>query len=413
MSHSKVDITLLAPNLGDNSLGMAVQMAGLLTDEYSVEIIGNDFGWGINEMYRDTPGLRNIPFTGGMRYPEFLFERRKLIEAIHSKLVIAFKATSLTVPIAFAARRKRGCKVIVYLDEWDGAVPAMKTWKQRFHEGLREWSYPGAEMYLAHIESMIPEADGVISTTTFLQRKFGGTILPYGVDTEHFKPRLSPDQRELRKAELGLAGHKLIVFGGVVRPHKGVELILQALHKMQEPATCLPRRSDFCGHGAATPQAKKGDLQPATLLIVGPENEHVRELKAHPEWGRHLHCVGSQPKESMPKWLDLADLFVLPLKDNLLAQSQMPCKVFEAMAMAKPIIASRVSDLPLVLEGCGYLVLPEDAKALANQIHHVLSHPAESEKMGLLARSKCIREYSRDVVKEQLIGVIEQVLDGG
>jgi glycosyltransferase involved in cell wall biosynthesis len=38
----------------------------------------------------------------------------------------------------------------------------------------------------------------------------------------------------------------------------------------------------------------------------------------------------------------------------------MPCKMFEAMAMGKPIVASAVSDLPEVLEDCGKSAAPGD-----------------------------------------------------
>jgi glycosyltransferase involved in cell wall biosynthesis len=108
----------------------------------------------------------------------------------------------------------------------------------------------------------------------------------------------------------------------------------------------------------------------------------------------------------MPNYLGLADLVVLPLNDDLLAQTQMPCKVFEAMAMAKPIIASAVSDLPLVLEGCGWTVPPDDAGRLARCIQWAFTHPEEAASQGQRARQKCMAQYSRQVVSSQLHAII-------
>ena len=217
----------------------------------------------------------------------------------------------------------------------------------------------------------------------FLQRKFGGRILHMGVDTEVFRPQSAAEVGQLRQS-LSLANCRLIVFGGVVRPHKGVESILEALCWMGDPTL--------------------------RLLVVGPETEHVLALKAEPRYGRYLCCTGAVAKEKMPTYLDLADLIVLPLVDNLLAQSQVPCKVFEAMAMAKPVIASRVSDLPLILDGCGMVVPAGDGQAMASAIREVLSSPEKAREMGRAARERCIQFYSREVTERTLVDIVKKLL---
>ncbi len=111
----------------------------------------------------------------------------------------------------------------------------------------------------------------------------------------------------------------------------------------------------------------------------------------------------------MPLYLDLAEIIVVPLNDTLLARSQMPCKVFEAMAMAKPVIGSAISDLPLVLEGCGIVVPPGDVAAIADAVQHVFGHPSESAAMGRAAREKCIRLYSRGVAERELVALVEKL----
>jgi glycosyltransferase involved in cell wall biosynthesis len=103
-------------------------------------------------------------------------------------------------------------------------------------------------------------------------------------------------------------------------------------------------------------------------------------------------------------------LIVLPQNDDLLAQTQMPCKVFEAMAMAKPIIASSVADLPKVLAGCGWTVPPGDVDALARQIQWVSTHPREAAEFGRLAREICAEKYSHSVVAKQLHALVANVL---
>ena len=67
----------------------------------------------------------------------------------------------------------------------------------------------------------------------------------------------------------------------------------------------------------------------------------------------------------IPSCLHAADLVVLPQKKTKQSYGQIPAKIFDAMAMAKPIIATNVSDIPQILDSCGIIVEPDDITALA------------------------------------------------
>ena len=125
--------------------------------------------------------------------------------------------------------------------------------------------------------------------------------------------------------------------------------------------------------------------------------------------GRYVLAAGPQPKERMPAFLDLADLVVLPLVDSALARSQTPCKIFEAMAMARPVIATAISDLPLILDGCGWVVPPGDADALARTIGEALGNPGAAASRGQAAREKCARLYSKQQTERDLVSVMESL----
>ena len=110
----------------------------------------------------------------------------------------------------------------------------------------------------------------------------------------------------------------------------------------------------------------------------------------------------------MPEILKLADLVILPQRNTAIAEAQVPGKVFEAMAMAKPIIATTVSDLPEILDGCGWIVEPENPGQLAQTIQYVLDNPKEAEEMGQKARQRCIEKYSWDAMEEILIKIFKK-----
>ncbi|MFH0908141.1 MAG: glycosyltransferase [bacterium] len=376
-------VSFLVPDIAGPVLGPVTVLARSLQGSCDVEVVGPDLGQGVCPMYRNTFPYRAIPCPRIYRFPDFFRESGPLCRALTGDVIIAVKAYADTVPLALWEKFRRGKKVVVYLDEWDGALFRQQPFPARWGRAFRNLHHPLDEAYHPLVESCIRWADNVISTSTFLQTKFGGRIVHAGVDMDFFKPQDPAVTASLRR-DLGLDGKKLIVFGGVVRPHKGVEIIPDAL-------------------------ARLGDDR-IRLLVVGPRTDHLERLMKDSRLGRYVVCAGPQPKERMPEFLNLADLVVLPLVDSLLARSQTPCKIFEAMAMEKPVIATAISDLPLILEGCGWVVPPGDADALARVIGEVLADPTRAAARGAAARERCARLYSKEQTGRDLMAVLEDVV---
>jgi len=96
------------------------------------------------------------------------------------------------------------------------------------------------------------------------------------------------------------------------------------------------------------------------------------------------------------------------LQERAASRGQLPAKIFYAIAMAKPIIATNVSDIPEILDGCGWIVEPENPKQLAKTIKYVFDHPVEAKERGKKARQKCKREYSLEIMENKLIAIFEK-----
>jgi glycosyltransferase involved in cell wall biosynthesis len=370
-------VSFLVPSISGPVLGPVTVLAKILARHVPVQVVGPDLGEGVCSMYRDAFPYTVVPTPRIYRIPDYWREMRTLADAVTGDVVIAVKAASTTIPVALRLRRTRGARAIAYLDELDSAAWQGFSPRERWVRRLRHWQHPGDEMYLPRLERMIAQMDDVVSTTRFMRDRFGGRIIHMGVDPAHFYPRETTAVR----AEFGIdSTRRWVVFGGVVRPHKGVELILEAL-------ALLPAKT-------------------AGLLVVGPITEHLASLQSDPRFGPLLRTVGAQPAHRMPEFLSLADAIVLPLRDDLLARSQMPCKVFEAMAMARPIVASRVSDLPHVLERCGWIVPPENAPAIAEALADIFAHPERAAQCGRDARTRLESEFSHVQTETALLDLI-------
>ena len=92
------------------------------------------------------------------------------------------------------------------------------------------------------------------------------------------------------------------------------------------------------------------------------------------------------PFKDLPEHLAAADVVVIPQRNTSDTVGQMPAKIFDAMAMAKPIVSTRISDIPDVLGDCGYLVEPGNVQQLAEAMNHVFNHPEEALIKGKKAR---------------------------
>ena len=70
-----------------------------------------------------------------------------------------------------------------------------------------------------------------------------------------------------------------------------------------------------------------------------------------------------------------------------------PMSILEAMAQARPVVASSVGGIPGVLRGCGYIAPPGDVHGLATGIATLLQNPGLSAALGQRGRRRLERKY--------------------
>jgi glycosyltransferase involved in cell wall biosynthesis len=168
-----------------------------------------------------------------------------------------------------------------------------------------------------------------------------------------------------------------------------------------------------------TPRGYKGVLDLAaavsrlgrpdvTLACVGtdPGSETARALGARCPGVR---LVGRIPIAQVPAYLEAADVVVVPQRESTDTRGQVPAKLFDAMALGRPIVSTRVSMIPEILEGCGALVAPGDVAGLAGAIGRLLDDPAEARTLGEAARRRAVERYSFESARRALFPLVEQV----
>lgn len=207
----------------------------------------------------------------------------------------------------------------------------------------------------AHAIARRLEADGVLSDKI--------VVMPNGVDTRVFDPAINYGAR----STYGIADAAIVLgFLGRFAREKRVDLLIDALQRM--PLQDRPDHVLLAGDGVTLPE--------------------VRALAQADAWTRE-RCTFIGTIDDTVGFLASIDVLVLPSDAEGL-----PNVVLEAMAMARPVIGTAVSEVPHMVADTGIIVPPGDAEALAGAIGAMRRMSSEERReLGLRARRRAEQEY--------------------
>jgi glycosyltransferase involved in cell wall biosynthesis len=119
----------------------------------------------------------------------------------------------------------------------------------------------------------------------------------------------------------------------------------------------------------------------------------------------------SVPKAEMASALAGADLCIAILKPLEEYKTTYPNKVFDYMAAGRPVALAIDGVIRDVVEkaNCGIFAAPGNAAALADAMRKLAADPARSRAMGLLGRKYLEKNFSRVVIGEKLVTLLEEV----
>jgi glycosyltransferase involved in cell wall biosynthesis len=206
-----------------------------------------------------------------------------------------------------------------------------------------------------------------------------------GADTDFWKPRDKP---------IGLM-RELDLEGKFVVLYIGAHGISHALGKVLDAAAWLQGHSSvrfvFVGEGA----------EKVGLIAYAKE----QQLK-------NVMFLDPVDKEKVRDFYALADVCLVPLKNIPLFKTFIPSKMFEIMAMARPIVGSVAGEPAEILERSnGALVVePEDSQAMAEAVLFLYQNPQKRQELGSEGRNFVQKHYSRAVLAEQYLEVLREAV---
>jgi len=377
-SPSSPAVTVICPDLGVNCLGRALLLAELLAPERPVQVVGpllRDELWAPARNSAIPLHPRRVRHAA-----ELPAAARWLRERALRSQVIVSKPLPTSLGLALCAGIPRD-ELLLDIDDWEigllgGAVPRERP-ARRLWRGVvlalapRRFNTRYPVLLLDAITGTFPHR---LVSNAWLGARYGAPVLPHVRDTAWLDPD-HVDRRALR-ARFELDERPWVGFIGTARDHKGLDDLVAALASLQEaPAPGL----FLAGLDATQPSAAR--LRERALSALGPER---------------LRVVGPFPFTDLPPHVAAPDVVCLPSRDEPAARGQIPAKVFDALAMGRPVVASRVNDLGRILDGCGVVVPPGDVAALARALDALCRDPARRARLGAAARERAVREYGHD-----------------
>ncbi|MFX0043242.1 MAG: glycosyltransferase family 4 protein [Candidatus Hodarchaeota archaeon] len=235
---------------------------------------------------------------------------------------------------------------------------------------------------------LIKFATLVFSGSKFLQEKYGGIYIPTPVKTNHFnKKNFNPN---LIREKYKLGNSLVILYMGTFSPHKGIKEIIDIFHLIAKE--------------------RKNIL---LLMVGGAKNRRLDESYrnyAKKKCGDRVIFTGFLPHIEMPYFISCADIFLTPVRDNLIVYAQTPAKIAEVQSMEVPIISSAIGEYSnLINDGTdGFLLEPEDLNGFKEKILLLLDDESKRKEMGRNARISCIKNRSYNVVENKLLNILKK-----
>jgi len=239
----------------------------------------------------------------------------------------------------------------------------------RVHFALRPFLDRITHRFLPNAEAI---ADRLVATGV-PRRKI--TVIPCGVDLQAFDPRRVNDARAERRRDWGVPAEATVAgYLGRFTPVKRIDVLIEAL--------------------LALPRAERPDY--VVLGGDGPTMPLVRSLVDTDPWLKD-RCRLLGTIHDTPEFLTAIDYLVLPTEVE-----GMPNVVLEAMAMLRPVVSTRVSDIPGIIDGAGVVAEPGNVTAMAEALQVMQRSSAEERReMGETGRRRVERDFDIEVVAER------------
>jgi len=212
--------------------------------------------------------------------------------------------------------------------------------------------------------------------------------LPNGVDPEGFDPALDGSNR---RKMLGLDNDDFVVmYAGILGYAQGLSTMVSAAAMLQDEKSIR-----------------------FLILGSGPEKEKLI-AEASEKSPENIIFPSSVSKNEIPEMLAAADAVYVPLKKLDIFLGAIPSKIFEGLAMARPLILGVEGEARRLFidEGkAGLFVEPENPAQLVSAVKKLLDNRELGRQLGRNGRKFVLEKFDRRIIAAQFFEFIKEKED--
>lgn len=300
---------------------------------------------------------------------------RMLVNMKRSEVIICESPPLfLGITAVLISRIKRTPLVFNVSDLWPKSAEELGLIKNKFiiriTTLLEEWIYKKSTAICGQTQGIVED----------IQSRFPEKPIywfPNGVDAELIERDFSLTP-SLRK-EYGINGQTLVIgYAGIIGHAQGLEIIISA--------------------------AKVLSNQDVLFLLAGsgPVLSSLQEM-VKAEGLQNIMFIGSFPKEKMLEVIATFDLAFVPLKKSKLFLGAIPSKIFENLALKKPLLLGvdgEAKALFIEQGKAGLFYEPENSTELIRAIEKFISDKSLRYELGENGRKFVIENFNRKQIAE-------------
>ncbi len=216
--------------------------------------------------------------------------------------------------------------------------------------------------------------------------------IPFGVDTESYKPKISQKHptpflqkavelvNHITKRIIRKGGYQLLFVGGLDKAHyfKGLNNLLQALSKLKNTNWRLNIIGD-------------GDLR-----------SYYQKISDELGIDKKIKFRGRVSQEDLIRYYQDSDILILP---SINSHEAFGLVLIEALACGLPVIASDLPGVRSVFTNKqeGLLVKRNNILDLQEKINYIIENENIRENMSISARQLALKKYDQNIIADKIL----------
>ena len=338
--------------------------------------------------------IKKVPFLGNRVLAELFLKsiENEKVDIIHGHNPRA---------CAIASLKFKQKKTVPMIYEAHGIMADQSSASDYFgiYEGLNKMaSWLDLRIARYYEKQVLQAADHVVVQTDIIKNRLKELydlenkpidVIRNGVDTERFDPDKWHRQGRALRDQYAWNNYTVCLYSGYLDKVNGIDFLLDSLEHLD-------------------PKSKKA----VKIVLVGRGPLKQKVMQAAKKHVDLVEYYGPVSYEEMPVYYAAADVFMIPRPSCKQAETLVPMKLLEAMAMEKLLLVSNVAAMSEIIthKKNGYVFEKDNSADFILKIKDILDSAVDKRECSMKARQNVLEEFTWETSRRQLQSIYDKLI---